>query len=258
MTDTPKLCFRVEGYGCDAEDIRIIFARSSVEAKRRWSREHWNGDEIAGISTKRQPEWDQYAVQGYVPALDLIYAGWWFECHGCGTQIAAEYIGGRDRSHFDAADYALDREYGPDLTVPVMEPVELPAQRVWCCAQCRDDDLAERAKIKRWQERVLAWLDRRVMKRFPDAKLSSDPSNLGRHCYIARDKGLYTVKQAFVSFEWPGRKFGPASLRLDSPYRGSSEWGKAPRRASVACCNGDREVFEAYANRTKTQREEAA
>lgn len=250
----PLKCYRVDSDGCDAEDIEVIFARSSIEAKRRWSNKHWDGDEIAGISAVRQPQWDHHAP-GPVPALEMIDAGWWFECHGCGTQIANDYIGTRDRQHFGSEEYALDREYGPDLTVPVMEPVELPHQRVWCCAQCRDDHLAERAKIKRWQERVLAWLDRRVLKRFPDAVLLANTPNdtFRRHCYVSRDRGIYTVKRAMVAFEFPGMKIGPANLRVDSEYRDSPSWRQKPRRAGYTCCNGDREAFEAYAAATKRE-----
>lgn len=247
----PLLCFQVDAEGCDAEDVRIIFARSSIEAKRRWSNEHWNGDEIAGITAKRKPEWDQHAP-GPVPALELIDAGWWFECHGCGCHINNDDIGTRDRSYRTRADYDLDREYGPDISIPLMEPVELPSQRVWCCAQCRDHDLAKRAMIKRWENRIVGWMGRRVLKRFPEAVLIPfRDSTMRTHCYVGLDAGLWTAKQAIVCFTWPGMKIGPASLRIDSEYRSSSQWRKKPRRAQWSCCNGDREAFEAYAAATK-------
>jgi len=88
MSDSVK-CFVVSAG--DPEDTEIMFARSSIEAKRRWSNTHWNGDEIAGISAKRAQRWDKYAATG-VPALEMIEDGWWFECQGCSTRICDEYI----------------------------------------------------------------------------------------------------------------------------------------------------------------------
>lgn len=256
-TIKPLLCFQVEADGCDAEDIEIIFARSSIEAKRRWSNEHWNGDEIAGISASRKPGWDKYAP-GPVPALEMIDAGWWTECHGCGTKISTDYIGERMDGHYDREDWDLDLEYGPDLTLPIMQPVELSGQRIWCRAECRDHDLAQRAMIKRWEERVVAWMGRRILSRFPDATILPRAGNYHTHCYVSRDKGLWTCKQVIVGFTWPGQKIGPASLRIDSPDRSSREWRKQPRRAEWSCCNGDRDAFETYAKSTSKQPTEAA
>lgn len=246
MTSTkPLLCFHVSD-GRDPETDMIEFARSSIEAKRRWASEHGDWNEIAGISAKRKKAWDVHAP-GPVPALEMIEDGWYFECHGCGAWIEQDAIGERMDGHYDWEDYALDREYGPDLTLPIMQPVELPGQRIWCRADCRDRDLAERAMIKRWEERIVAWLGRRVLRRFPDAVLTPRRGDCRTHCYVGRDQGLWTCKQVIVSFSWPGQRIGEASLRIDSPYRSSQDWRKKPRRAEVFCCNGDREVFEAYA-----------
>src|SRR5262249_12169944 len=155
MTAAP-MCFQVEGEGCDAEDVRLIFATSSIAAKRRWANDRdWDG--IAGISAIRKPYWDKYAETG-VPALERIEEGWHYECTGCGTQVHQDYIGTRERSQDDYEDAALDREYGPDLSRPVMKPVEPLIGYVWCHQSCYDADLVRGAELRRYEERLYAWM----------------------------------------------------------------------------------------------------
>jgi len=135
MTNTapkPKLCFHVSG-GNDPEMDMIVFARSSIEAKRDWANEHGDGDRyIAGISAKRCKGWDKYAP-GPVPALEMIDDGWRFECHGCYRRIDMEAI-----------EYGIDDE-GGQITPP-MQPYEPSPQRIWCSRACYDDDMAERTR----------------------------------------------------------------------------------------------------------------
>lgn len=138
-TPKPQLCYVVDD---DDEVYRVMFRTSDIAAKRDLANEL--GCDIAGLHARRKPEWDQYA-DGGVPALVRIADGWWYECHGCGTKISADYIGTRDRSHFGCSDYALDREYGPDLTVPEMAPIEPQLGLVWCHAECHARDMAARA-----------------------------------------------------------------------------------------------------------------
>lgn len=80
------LCFHVSS-GNDPEMDMVVFARSSIEAKRDWANEHGDGDRyIAGISAKRCKGWDKYAP-GPVPAMAMIDDGWRFECHGCSRSV---------------------------------------------------------------------------------------------------------------------------------------------------------------------------
>lgn len=117
--DKPYLCFHVSG-GDDPEMDMVVFARSSIEAKRDWANEHGDGDRyIAGISAKRCKGWDKYAP-GPVPALEMIEDGWHFECHGCYRRIDGDLIdGGVDE----------DDEGRP---APPMQPYEPSPQRIWC------------------------------------------------------------------------------------------------------------------------------
>lgn len=244
MTTDSLKCFVISDD--DPEQTRVMFVKSSIEAKRWWSNHFWNGDEIAGISARRKPEWDQFATTG-VPALAMIDDGWWFECHGCGTRISDEFIGTRDRLHRGWEDYQLDREYGEDLTIPVMEPVEASGQRVWCCQQCRDDDEAERALIKNYGERVKVWLMRAFMRRYPELcpaeGLGDGYSNPRSHVYIARRKGRLTVEQVIIHFSWPTAKIGLGTYRIDQQWHYGE--GK-PRRAELYVAGGDKAAFEAF------------
>lgn len=250
MSDTIK-CFRVEGEGFDAEAIEIIFAKSSIEAKRRWSNEHWDGDEIAGISAKRIPEWDQYAKTG-VPALVMIDDGWYFECHGCGTTINSDYIGSTERSH-DEYD-PLDAEYGADQTLPIMEPVELPWQRVYCTQQCCDDDLRTKARRKRAERRALDVMKRSLIAKLPGAEILPSRPEVSQpgytvtdrhHAYASRENdGTERLVHVSVHFMFPGAKYG-GTYRYDrhDPQDGRK---RNARLRSYYVANGDREAFDAW------------
>jgi hypothetical protein len=263
-------CFQVDGEGCDAEDIMIIFAKTAIEAKRRWSNEHWDGETIAGVSAKRKPEWDCHAPRP-VPALELIDAGWWFECHGCGTQISNEYIGTTDRSGFDEDEWELDREYGPDLTIPLMAPVELPHQRVYCTQACCDADLLEKSRIKRMMARATKVMQAAILRRFPTGvEFHGEGSGYwAPHVHVARSHGYLLIHQIVVTFIGPGMKYG-ASLRCDdekwryariktdrwSRRHGGYRSLRLPlsartRDTGYTVAGGDKEIFEAWADATK-------
>lgn len=271
----PLKCYQVDGEGCDAEDIRLWFGRSAIEVKRRWSNEFWDGREIAGISAKRKPEWDKYAGTG-VPALERIDAGWYYECTGCCTTINHDYIGTRERSHDGYEEACLDREYGPDLTRTVMEPVEPIHGRPWCSQSCFEDDIARAAKLRRYEERIHAWLARRVKRRLPDAEILPLPpvdyeryewhavyaSRDSSYCYVQRGKRVYAkvdkvrpwmqinswmvggfgVCEAHLRFRWPDAKYGSASFRIFN-----DRFNGKPRKAEFMVAGGDREAFEAWA-----------
>lgn len=261
----PRLCYIVDD---DDEVWRVLFRTSDIAAKREVASEL--GCEISDLHARRRSEWDQYAATG-VPALVRIDDGWWYECDGCGTTINADYIGTRERSGDEHEDWRLDAEYGPDLTVPEMSPVEPRPGRVWCHPSCHERDMAARARRRRWEERVHAWLVRRLLRRMPDADpLPLPPCEPGEcsvycsaptHSYVYVSESRYRYHQpprmhgwrsartpghqvceASLCFRWPGAKYGCATLRIydDRPN------GK-PRRAEYFCANGDREAFEAWA-----------
>lgn len=273
-SEKPMKCFLVGGEGCDAEDVDLIFAKSSIEAKRKWANHH-DWPTIAGVSAVRKPYWDKYAGS-IVPALERIDVGWHYECTGCGTTINQDYIGTRERSSDDYEDGCLDREYGPDLTVPEMAPVEPIVGRVWCHQSCYEDHLARSARLRRYEERVHAWLVRRLTRRLPGARPLPLPPTSHDHyewhavhktpasyAYVQPGKRVYAkvdnlrpwqsrnskivfgheVCAAHLKFTWPGAKHGPASLRVcDERYLGK------PRSAQFFVANGDKEAFEVWAS----------
>lgn len=277
MSDALPRCYHVSAEDCEPEDHELLFARSSIEAKRRWASRHdWPDDTIAGISAIRRPEWDHHRETG-VPALARIDDGWTYECTGCGTTIGADYIGTRERSGDDIESFHFDREYGPDLTVPLMDPVEPIIGRPWCHQSCYEDDVARAAILRRYEERIWSCLVRRLLRRMPDAEpLPLPPTchetyrwhavygdgNRHSYCFVQTGKrayvrvndlrpwqswrshtvGGYGVCEAHVRFRWPDAKYGPASFRVvDGRYQNK------PRKAEFFVAGGDREAFEAWA-----------
>lgn len=277
----PRLCFQVTGEDAEPEQAALMFAASSIEAKRRWANCH-DWPTIAGISAMRRPEWDCYAETG-VPALVRIDDGWSYECTGCGSMISRDYIGTRERSGDGVDEWHLDREYGPDLTVPEMAPVEPIAGRPWCHQSCYEEDLARAAVLRRYEERVWAWLVRRLLQRLPGAEPMPLPptsherynwhavygsGNEASYVYVQRGKRAYMpvsslrswqsrnsrlvagygVCEAHVRFRWPNAKYGAASFRIvDDRY------SNKPRRAEFYVAGGDREAFEAWAEPQRPQ-----
>lgn len=249
MADS-RLCFVITTD--DPEESAVVFARSSIEAKRDWANEHLGrGEPLGGISARRAPRWDRYVGKG-VPALELIEDGWWFECQGCGTKICDEYVGTRDRENRGYEDYLLDKEYGADLSIPRMEPIDGTANRVWCCQQCHDEDFAERALLKRYGERVKAWLVRGLGDKFPEVcpceGLSQSYSYPRSHVYVARRNGRLVVEQVIVHFAWPTAKIGLGTYRIDQQWHyGKDKFGRRnPRRAELLVAGGDKAAFESW------------
>jgi hypothetical protein len=83
------------------------------------------------VTCRRAPEFDSYAEAGKVPVLDLINAGWWFECVECSTMVSAD----------------LEDEDGNELS-----PVYVGGH-VYCSQKCRDSfDNQRQAEAARKQE----------------------------------------------------------------------------------------------------------
>lgn len=265
MSCKPLLCFQVDGND-DGESTEIIFAASSIEAKRRWSSEHWDGQEIAGISANRRPQWDQFAP-GPVPSLELIDAGWWMECHGCNVRIDSDGVGNSDAytDSYTHEDWALHHEYGPDLTLPVMQPVEPTPGAIWCHQGCHDRHMAEKRRIARMTQRARAICKAAVLRRWPGVTIVDRPGHSDSHCYVARhSSGYLLIQDISVRFEIEGMKHGGASLRVtDYKWRYARErrpdksdhkgWREHPlpvsartREVELYMANGDKPVWDAW------------
>lgn len=261
----PLLCYIVDGND-DGESAEIIFAASSIEAKRDWSNSHWDGREIAGISARRQPQWDTYAP-GPVPRLELIEAGWWMECFGCSVRIDSDSIGTSDAytNGYCREDWDLDREYGPDLTLPVMQPVEPTRGSIWCRQECYDRDMAEERRIARMTARAIAICTAAVLRRWPGVTIVNRPGHSDAYAYVTRhSSGYLLIHDVSVRFEVPGMQHGGGSLHVwdqkwryarerrpdDRDYRGYREHplpvSARTREANLYMANGDKAVWDAW------------
>lgn len=252
MTEKKQLCFHVSGNN-DPEEDMIIFAKSSIEAKRRWANEHGDGDGyIAGISAKRYKGWDQFSP-GPVPALEMIADGWWFECEGCCRRI-----------NQDAIDWGLDEDDagGP---APAMLPYEPKPHRIWCSRECHDSDMAERRRIKRAKARAIRVVQAQVLRRYPGVVLKT-----GDHAHYAdvqcdeTAKGRLLVHDVRIGFVLPGMKHGGlcfaisdekwrrASVELVGPAlpfdfhrrRARAPFEDRERIRTLTCANGDLQAWE--------------
>ncbi len=260
-------CFYVEGNN-DPEDSMIVFSKTSIEAKRDWANEHGDGDRhIAGISAKRRKEWDQFAP-GPVPSMELLEAGWWMECHGCGVRVSDEDVGTSApyTNGYDYEDFALDREYGPDLTLPIMQPYEPSLGCIFCRKECFERHEVERRRIKTMERRVAKIMAAAIVRKFSDAALiGKDNSYWSPHIYVSRSNcGRLLVHQAVMSFLRPGMTYG-ATLRVDDEkwrygrqqvpcardYRGYRDVpipiSERERRVEWTVANGDKAVWDALA-----------
>lgn len=266
MTDRrPLKCYHVDGEGCDAEDIEIIFARSSIEAKRRWANEHWDG-EIAGVSARREKQWDKFAP-GPVPNMELLGAGWSMECHGCSAKIFEEGIGSPvERGEID------DVAEAPERAADILDPYEPRPGAIWCNRACHDRDMLERRRIKTIGTRALRVVKAEVMRRWPGVTLAADDSMRHHHVYATRhSSGWLLVHDVRVRFTVPGMHFGGCELRVDDEkWRYARERRPDPkdsrgyrehplqlaqrkRAVELLCANGDKDVWEAWVEANKPQ-----
>lgn len=87
-------CYHVEDK--NAEHQQLVFADKRSAAILQSEAYEWDGEYIA-VRALRQPAYDKYAEQGYVPKAVLLADGWWFTCYGrtdsgyvCGKELRAE------------------------------------------------------------------------------------------------------------------------------------------------------------------------
>ena len=193
----------------------IIFARYAVAARRVGSQTFGDGD-FYGWSCRRAPWADHCAETGKVPAGLCIAHGWHFECHYCSKTIRNE-----EDCMYRAWDwtFVVGDQHGA----------------VYCDRGCELAAQKQRATEKRLKARVLARYTKRLTARFAGITvLGFDQQYRGSHIYI-NHRGR--VEEFSIRFDWPGQKYGSASF----------DWRRRERKASIHCCSGDKEAFEAFA-----------
>jgi hypothetical protein len=196
----------------------IVFARHAVTARRIGADQYADG-EFSQVICRRAKWADEYAETGIVPASELIWRGWHFECHYCGDRIDADKRPYKTWTPSDVIGHSEGRVF---------------CHRACCAADKRQNEFAERLK-----GRTVAHYAKRLSRRFPGITVKPIGSAIrGSHVYV--DGGR--IKQVVIDFDWPGQQIGPAAFRWDRNISGMS---------GVTCCFGDKEAFEAFAAATQ-------
>lgn len=227
MSDKPMKAYTAHD---GDEGWAMVFATSGAAARRHAANEM--DCDFGGVEyCRRAPSLDQYAGRT-MPVQAMLDVGWWTECVGCYRKISA------DEDEYDGPEW--DGVYFGDLicdTLQYFAPLVPVGDwgHAWCCERCQDQYLADQAEIGAAKEKAIADLSAVVLKRFPDAQITST------HAYATRRKNSIQVEQTIVDFMFPGAKYG-AGVRLEPHSSADLHWTVA---------NGDREAFEAYATRTK-------
>lgn len=206
----------------------IVFAKHGIVALKDGASRFGSG-EWEYYKARRAPWADAYAEAGYMPASVMVEHGWHFECSGCGVRIDEDLPDMKRRF----------RDWTPDHVVGSQH-------QTWCTPKCHDEDMAERADRKRWEELIVDMMARLVKRRFPSVEIIHDRANLTPHVYLRKKDGFWRLSQAIVSFNFPGMKIAPASYRWDR----DSSYGNA--KAHFTCCVGDQEAFEAFVRDSDT------
>jgi hypothetical protein len=77
----------------------------------------------------RTPEYDQYAILGYVPPSVLINDGWWLRCFECDEQIDS-----------DSEKYVAE------------------GKRIFCCSECHEINHEHREAMRQTEQRLSSFL----------------------------------------------------------------------------------------------------
>jgi hypothetical protein len=207
----------------DDDGCAIVFAACPTEAHRLGAAE-LDIEFTTVLSCERAPEFDSFADRGFVPAKELIAAGWWFECLGCSRNVD------RDMDGYDADDNHFDIN-------PIYED-----HGVWCTPECKAADAQDRRIRKSMEAAAIADFQRRVLKRFPGVEFEGQ-----QHAFAAQRNGRYALEQVVASFRFPGQQIAPAQYRYDN----CGSWTKyGPPDPHYECCSGDREAFEELSRMT--------
>lgn len=245
MTAAPVLKAFAVQETCEASG-GIVFANHAIVARRRGANIYGDGD-FSGVTCRRAPWADRFAERGSVPASAAVWAGWWFECSGCGRKIDEDmpclWEGEVDSDEKLRGQQLLYARWSPDHVIGDMEAM------VFCRESCKVAHDAHETERKRRQERAIEAFKRIIHKRFPDAVIPASSRtdvsfwNRPHHAYATKQKGRWRVEQIRVAFEFPGMQIAPASL----DYNPKSYETHERRRPAFHCCNGDKEAFEAWA-----------
>lgn len=200
----------------------IVFAERAIVARRRGA-DRYNDGEFHGVSCRRAPWADAFAGQA-IPVKVMISHGWHFECAGCGATIDEGWL------------------YDEDL--PLDGVIGVEHSEVYCSEICEAREKLRRAVKRDHERRVIEALRAFVLKRFPGVTFRSD-GNCASHAYAAEERGAWHVRQAVVSFDFPGMRIGAATCRIERGQHNDRLIG--PIRPEFSCCFGDKEAFEAWA-----------
>lgn len=200
----------------------IVFSRHAVSARREGASQFGDGD-FFGVTCRRAPWADAYAdLEEDIPARLMIEHGWNFECTGCGERISEHW---------------LECE-----GLPVEGVIGSQHSAIFCCDSCRARHAAVETLKKEAKDEYLGRLRAIVLKRFPGVRFVT--GEFREHAYVEHHDGVCVVEQAFVSFEFPGMKLGPATYRVDQYQRGGRH---GPPELVLTVCRGDLEAFESWA-----------
>lgn len=216
-------------YVTDHESAEIVFHRHGLAARRIGANEL--GGDFDSVECRRLSWADEFAAQGWVPARECVARGWYFEeCCGCGARI--------DEDTQEERGLTAERVHG------------WHGGLVYCCAECAADDQRQREDREEFGAAVIQRLREKVRQRFGDVEFVT--GSWREHVYVTDD---FIVKEAVVSFNFPGQQLAPASLdwRNADMWRQGSGVGlrgrepMGPAAPTYRVCNGDREAFEAWA-----------
>jgi hypothetical protein len=114
----------------DGEHGKVVFAKIHVHARR-------DGANLLDCDfrdiehCRRAPAFDEYANKGSVPVKALLEAGWWQSCSNCQHMVMEDMCDEED-------------DEGNPYDGPIF--VDALPDDVWCSTECRDSDLAARAR----------------------------------------------------------------------------------------------------------------
>ena len=109
----PKVAYQVSEE-MDGQAV-VVFDSHGLSARRRGACEL--GTDFESVTCSRAKHFDEFASKGFVPMEELIAAGWWYECYGCGDRVTDE-----------------------------TEGVLIVENSIYCSEDCRLADLLERKK----------------------------------------------------------------------------------------------------------------
>lgn len=167
-----------EGHSC------IVFHHHALAARREGAGEL--GEDFECVECFRVPQFDRFADQGYVPVIELLKSGWWFECVNCGNRIT-------------------DDDDRDEEEVTPLDKVITTKRHAYCNQQCKDnyDDQIKQHNLK--FEKFKA----DVMKARPDLDFYSFTGEWPQLTLIAQ-------------FKFPGAQYG-GSVR-DQRAEGKFKW----------------------------------